>query len=211
MSMTVLQDTPSDRYARLRLSAERALAGPLSIRVGTDFWGWANLVLRRETMPKIQGTVEVRGLYAHLKDLEQDNVLLREVTWDAALARSRSISDERDTETAQTEHPLVFMRCVWVDAKWLRDTLHRLEKFSVPLKLSDDATLYKEIYQFELERGDRTVFKFSWAKGMPGVFAEFSQLWESLWEEMTVFLRNNPAITPEEDWAGNPPPDYQAS
>jgi hypothetical protein len=161
-------------------------------------------------MPKIQGIVEVRGLYAHLNDLEQDSALLREATWDAALARSRTISPERDEETAQTKQPLILMRCVWVDAKWLRDALQRLEKFSVPLKLSDDATLYKEIYQIERERGDRTVLKFSWAKGMPGIFAELSLLWESLWEEMTLFLQNNQSVIPEEDWAENPPPDYQS-
>jgi hypothetical protein len=203
------RDPINVHYERLLDTAEAVLAGPLSVRVDTDFWGSPNLVLRRETMPKIEGTIESRILYANLCDDEQKEAILRHASWDARTARESIRKRLGDSRGPSAIHPILLVHFVWTDVNWLRQSIGRLEELTIPLKVPRVDPLFRTMYRLRIERNDRTITEASWGKNMPGDYQILSEMWESIWQQMTDFLQNSGAARPEELWKSGSAPIYE--
>jgi hypothetical protein len=203
------RDPINVHYGKLLDTAEKILRGPLSVRVDTDFWGSPNLVLRSEIMPKIEGTIESRIVYANPCDDEQSVAILRQASWDALAARQSAVQDFSGGREPSTIYPVLLVHSVWIDMDWLYEAIQRLEELVIPLKVPKVAPLFRKMYMLRIERSDRTTIEASWGKGMPGDFQVLSESWESIWQQMTDLLRGGEKVGPEESWKSGSAPVYK--
>ena len=193
------RDLAAVHFDQLLATADTVLQGPWSIRVGVDFWGSPNLALYVQAMPKIEGMIESRIVFANLGDEEQNGAILRQAIWDARTTRQSVLQEFRQNHEPSI-YPVLFVRYIWIDISWLCSAVHRLEELTIPLKVPRMVPLFRTTYGLRIERTDRTVADVSWGQGMPGEFQVLSDLWEGLWQEMTVLLNTGDVAKPDESW-----------
>ncbi|MBN1138431.1 MAG: hypothetical protein JXM73_17715 [Anaerolineae bacterium] len=193
------RDLATVHYDQLLATADTILEGPLSVGVGSNFWGEPNLTLCLETMPRIEGAIESRIVYANLGDEGQNVAILRQAAWDAQATR-RTVLQEFRQGREPSIYPILLVRYVWIDIGWLSNAVHRLEELVIPLRSPKMIPLFRTMYRLRIARTDRTVADISWGKGMVEGFQVVSDLWESLWQEMTGLLNTGEIIEPHEFW-----------
>jgi hypothetical protein len=203
------RDPISAHYRKLLDSAEAVLRGPLSIQVDIDFWGEPNLTLRSEAMPKIEGVIESRIIYANPCDDEQSSAILRQVSWDAHTARLSVLQDFDADKTPSIVHPVLSVRYVWIDIDWLYEAIRRLEELAIPLKMPKVDPLFRKMYKLGIQRSDRTTIEASWGNSTPGDFQTLSVAWELVWEQMADLLKSGTPVEPEELWQFGSTPIYK--
>ncbi len=186
-------------YGQLLASANTVLQGPASVSVGVEFWGEPNLALYIEAMPKIEGIIESRIVYANPTDKEQSCAILRQAAWDARTTRQSVIQEFRQGQEPSI-YPILLVRYTWIDIGWLYNAIQRLEELVIPLKVPQMSSIFRTMYRVRIDRIDRTVADISWGEGMPGEFQVLSAVWKSLWQEMTHLLQTSETVEPEESW-----------
>lgn len=186
-------------YNQLLSSADTVLQGPSSVSMGTEFWGEPNLALYVQAMPRIEGTIESRTMYANPTDADQNRAILRQAAWDARTTRQSVIQKFRQGREPSI-YPILLVRYVWIDIGWLYNATQRLEELVVPLRVSKMSPIFRTMYRVRMHRIDRTIADISWGKGMPGEFQILSIVWESLWQEMDHLLQTSEMVEPEESW-----------
>lgn len=192
------KDPANEHFLRLLHVAEIALKGPINIKINSSFWGWPNLALSTNVMPKIEGIMESRIIYANPNDDEQDSAILRQVIWDAQTTRKSVLQEFQQGKEPSITHPTLFTRYVWVDMNWLYQMIQLLEDLFIPLKIPEEDELFREVYHLKIERSDRTMIEASWGKSSSGAFVVLSKSWENIWQQMTDFLQSSKVIDSEE-------------
>jgi hypothetical protein len=210
MGGTVDAHNPANvHYRGLLDTAETVLRGPSSIRIGIDFWGEWNLLLRKEAMPKIEGTIESRIVYANPADDEQDGAILRHVSWDARTARKTVREDFRASGAPAIIHPVLNVHYVWINLDWLYQVIQSLENLTVPIRVPEMSSRFRTMYELGIQRIDRTYIKVAWGKSMPEAYHDLSCAWEGFWQQMTDLLKSGKQVEPEERWWPSSVPVYQ--
>ena len=139
--------SPYVHYGRLLDTAEAVLRGPESVKIDIDYWGYPNLALQSETMPKIEGVIESRILYANPCDEEQKNAaILRHASWDAHSVRQSVLQDFCGEQEPSIACPVLSIRFVWIDMNWLYGAIQRLEKLAVPLQVPKFVPESRKVY-----------------------------------------------------------------
>jgi hypothetical protein len=203
------QNPANVHYRRLLDSAEKVLRGPSSIRIDIDFWGEWNLLLRKEAMPKVEGIIESRIVYANPADDDQDGAILRHASWNARTARKTVWEDFGAGRTPSIVHPALNVHYVWITLDWLYQVVRSLGDFSVPLGVPETSSRFRTMYELGIQRIDRTYIKVAWGKNMPEAYHDLSCAWEGFWQQMTDLLRDGKRVEPEERWWPSSTPVYQ--
>ncbi len=202
------QNPANVHYRGLLDTAETVLGGPSSIRIGIDFWGEFNLFLRKNAMPKVEGIIESRIVYANPCDDEQDGAILRHASWDARTARKTVWEDFRAGRTPSIIHPALRVHYVWIDLDWLHEVIRSLGDLTVPIK-APETSRSRTMYELGIQRIDRTYIKVAWGKDMPEAYHALSCAWEEVWQQMTDLLQSGRQVDPEEGWWSSSIPVYQ--
>ena len=183
--------------------AERLLLGPKSLGYeDKEFWGRRYLALRSERIPKINGAIETRTVYANPVDTEQAIIILRRAYWDAELARTKFLQILRNNDEIVDEEPELYVSYTYTSVEWLNIALSRFHELSVPMKLPQAASEFEVLSYFSLERQDGTVLNLSWGKNMAYPFTLLDHAWSKTWEEMEVYLQK-PMVLPVSRLAEN--------
>jgi hypothetical protein len=193
------RDLATVHYDQLLATADTVLKGPFSVGIGTDFWGEPSLALYLQTMPRIEGAIESRIVYANPADEEQNGAIPRQAAWDARATRQTVLQEFRQGREPSI-YPILLVRYVWIDIGWLSNAVHRLEELVIPLRVPIMIPLFRTMCRLRIERTDRTFVDISWGKGMVEGFQIVGDLWESLWQEMTGLLNTGEIVEPHEFW-----------
>lgn len=204
----LVQNPANVHYRGLLDTAETVLRGPSSIRTGIDFWGELNLVLRKKAMPKVEGIIESRIVYANPCDDEQDEAILRHASWDARTTRKTVWEDFGAGRTPSIIHPVLNVHCVWINMDWLYKVIRSLEAFTVPIRVPETSSRSRTMYELGIQRIDRTYIRIAWGKNIPEAYHALSCVWEEVWQQMTDLLQSGKPVEPEEQWWPNSIPDY---
>lgn len=192
----------SELYGNLINVAEIVLNGPASASIATGFWGGRFIALRAAKMPKIEGVIETRIVYANPTDHEQANAILRQVQWDAKAAKQMIFQASRLGRAPSVTYPQLSSHSVWVNMEWVYETLHLLETLSVPFKIPEDHLPVHNLYALRIERTDRTELELSWGAELQDNFLPLTTVWQTIWAQMEHLLTSNEPTDYEDAWGG---------
>jgi hypothetical protein len=188
-------------YLRMLSVAEGVLEGPRAVSHRDEFWGQCVLFLRRERMPKIEGTITSRSIYANPCDDEQDQAILRYASWDAKKPRQDALRLFRKNGTVPSSTlPFLSLSYTWIALDIFYEAIQLLEDLHVPLRVPKNIPRSRQIYHLGIDRMDRSSAKVVWGSCFPGNFRALSEGWETIWKELAAQSHSGPTLVPEETW-----------